>query len=88
VVDRKKAIIITSGGKNIAPSEIENAIQGQPSSCAKRSWWARARSILGGLHADRLTTPSAAGPPSATWQYTTYKSLTQLPKCIELVQGS
>ena len=27
VVDRKKAIIITSGGKNIAPSEIENALK-------------------------------------------------------------
>jgi long-chain acyl-CoA synthetase len=26
VVDRKKAIIITSGGKNIAPSEIENSL--------------------------------------------------------------
>ena len=27
VVDRKKAIIITSGGKNIAPSEVENALK-------------------------------------------------------------
>ncbi len=27
VIDRKKAIIITSGGKNIAPSEIENALK-------------------------------------------------------------
>jgi len=30
VVDRKKAIIITSGGKNIAPSEIENALKDSP----------------------------------------------------------
>jgi long-chain acyl-CoA synthetase len=30
VVDRKKAIIITSGGKNIAPSEIENALKESP----------------------------------------------------------
>jgi len=27
VVDRKKAIIITSGGKNVAPSELENALR-------------------------------------------------------------
>ena len=27
VVDRKKAIIITAGGKNIAPSEIENTLK-------------------------------------------------------------
>jgi long-chain acyl-CoA synthetase len=30
VVDRKKDIIITSGGKNIAPSEIENALRDSP----------------------------------------------------------
>jgi long-chain acyl-CoA synthetase len=30
IVDRKKAIIITSGGKNIAPSELENALKESP----------------------------------------------------------
>ena len=30
IIDRKKAIIITSGGKNIAPSELENALKESP----------------------------------------------------------
>jgi len=30
IVDRKKDIIITSGGKNVAPSEIENALKVSP----------------------------------------------------------
>ncbi|MGV6872076.1 AMP-dependent synthetase/ligase [Pseudochelatococcus sp. B33] len=30
IVDRKKDIMITSGGKNIAPSEVENLLKGSP----------------------------------------------------------
>jgi long-chain acyl-CoA synthetase len=30
ITDRKKEIIITSGGKNISPSEIENRLKCSP----------------------------------------------------------
>ncbi len=85
VVDRKKAIIITSGGKNISPSEIENAI--------KDSIYVReaivvgeGRKFLGGLiQIDFDTVGRWAGESSLP--YTTYKSLAQLAQVRELVQG-
>jgi long-chain acyl-CoA synthetase len=30
IIDRKKDVIITSGGKNLSPSEIENAVKASP----------------------------------------------------------
>ena len=85
VVDRKKAIIITSGGKNISPSEIENAL--------KDSIYVReaivvgeGKKFLGGLiQIDFDTVGRWAGENDL--QYTTYKSLTLLPQVQELVQG-
>lgn len=85
VVDRKKAIIITSGGKNISPSEIENAL--------KDSIYVReaivvgeGRKFLGGLiQIDFDTVGRWAGESSLP--YTTYKSLAQLAQVRELVQG-
>ena len=85
VVDRKKAIIITSGGKNIAPSEIENALKDSPY-IKEVIITGDGRKFLGaliqidfdnvGLWASDRDLP-----------YTTYKSLTQLPEVRELVQG-
>lgn len=85
VVDRKKAIIITSGGKNISPSEIENAL--------KDSLFIReaivvgeGRKFLGGLiQIDFETVGRWAGERNLP--YTNYKSLTQLSEVVELVQG-
>ncbi|MDR6861105.1 AMP-binding protein [Variovorax guangxiensis] len=85
VVDRKKAIIITSGGKNIAPSEIENAL--------KDSGYVReaivvgeGRKFLGGLiQIDFDSVGRWAAERDL--QYTTFKSLTQLPEVQELIQG-
>lgn len=85
VVDRKKAIIITSGGKNIAPSEIENAL--------KDSQYVReaivvgdGRHFLGGLIQIEFDTVGRwAGEQNL--QYTTFKSLTQMSEVRSLIQG-
>lgn len=84
VVDRKKSIIITSGGKNISPSEIENAL--------KDSIYIReaiivgeGKKFLGGLlQIDFDTVGRWAGDHDLP--YTTYKSLTKLSQVQELVQ--
>ncbi|CAN5453113.1 AMP-dependent synthetase/ligase [soil metagenome] len=85
IVDRKKAIIITAGGKNIAPSEIENAL--------RDSLYVReaiivgeGRKYLGGLiQIDFETVGRWASEREIV--YSTYKSLATHPSVLELVQG-
>jgi long-chain acyl-CoA synthetase len=85
IVDRKKAIIITSGGKNISPSEIENAL--------KDSIYIREAIVLGdGRHflsalvqIDYETVGKWA--QERRLAYTTYRSLSQLPEVRELVDA-
>lgn len=85
VVDRKKAIIITSGGKNIAPSEIENALKDSPY-VREAIVVGEGRKFLGGLiQIDFDTVGRWAAERDL--QYTTFRSLTQLPEVIELIQG-
>ena len=85
VVDRKKAIIITSGGKNIAPSEIENALKDSPF-VREAIIVGEGRKFLGGLiQIDFDTVGRWAAERDL--QYTTYKSLTQMPEVLALVQG-
>jgi long-chain acyl-CoA synthetase len=85
VVDRKKAIIITSGGKNIAPSEIENALKDSPY-IREAIVVGEGKKFLGGLIQIDFDTvgrwASEQGLP-----YTTFKSLTLLPEVRELIQG-
>jgi len=84
VVDRKKAIIITSGGKNIAPSELENSL--------KDSLYIRESIILGDgrnylaalIQIDYDTVGKWAQERKLA--YTTYKSLAALPEVRELVE--
>jgi long-chain acyl-CoA synthetase len=85
VVDRKKAIIITSGGKNIAPSEIENALKDSPH-IREAIVVGEGRKFLGALiQIDFDSVGRWAAERDL--QYTTFKSLTQLPEVIELIQG-
>lgn len=85
IVDRKKAIIITSGGKNIAPSEIENALRDSPI-IHEAIVVGEGRSFLGGLiQIDFETVGRWASERDIS--YSTYKSLAVHPEVRILVQG-
>jgi long-chain acyl-CoA synthetase len=84
VVDRKKAIIITSGGKNIAPSEIENALKDSPF-VREAIVVGEGKKFLGGLIQIEFDSVGRwAGERDL--QYTTFKSLTQMAEVVELIQ--
>ncbi|MES2363224.1 MAG: AMP-binding protein [Pseudomonadota bacterium] len=85
IVDRKKAIIITSGGKNIAPSEIENALRDSPI-IHEAIVVGEGRKFLGGLiQIDFETVGRWASERDIS--YSTYKSLALHPEVRTLVQG-
>ncbi|MEH2535360.1 long-chain acyl-CoA synthetase [Bradyrhizobium sp. AZCC 1588] len=83
VVDRKKAIIITAGGKNIAPSEIENALK--DSAFIKEAIVVgEAKKYLGAIIQVDYDNVGRWARDKAL-AYTNYKSLSQLPEVHELV---
>lgn len=85
VVDRKKAIIITSGGKNIAPSEIENSLK-DTGLIKEAIVVGEGRKFLGALiQIDYDSVGRWARDKGLA--YTNYKSLSQLPETIDLVDG-
>lgn len=85
VVDRKKAIIITSGGKNVAPSEIENALKDSPF-VREAIVVGEGRKFLGCLiQIDFDNVGRWAAERSLP--YTTFKSLAQMQDIRELIQG-
>jgi long-chain acyl-CoA synthetase len=85
IVDRKKAILITSGGKNITPSLIENAL--------KESLYISEAVLLGdGRHfvsaliqIDLDTVGKWAAERGLA--YTTYETLSQLPQVVQLIEA-
>ncbi|MCC5986307.1 MAG: AMP-binding protein [Pararhodobacter sp.] len=84
IVDRKKDIIITAGGKNISPSEVENALKSSP--------YIREAIVIGEgrpyvsalIQIDYETVGKWA--ESKSLAYTTYRSLAQNPAVRELIE--
>ncbi|MFT5221781.1 MAG: long-chain acyl-CoA synthetase [Glaciecola sp.] len=86
IVDRIKDIIITAGGKNISPSEIENQLKASPFIKEavvigdKKPFLVALIGIELDVVGDWATRRSLA--------YSTYRDLTEKPEVIELVQGA
>jgi long-chain acyl-CoA synthetase len=84
IVDRIKHIIITAGGKNISPSEIENDLKTSPY-IKEAMVIGERRNFLTALISIELDTVG-------NWAlrrnlaYTTYRDLTEKPDVIELIQ--
>jgi long-chain acyl-CoA synthetase len=85
IVDRMKDIIITSGGKNVSPSEIENSLKTSP--------YVKEAMVIGdgrnyvtamiGIEFDVVGDwATRKGIP-----FTTYRDLSEKPEVLELIQG-
>jgi long-chain acyl-CoA synthetase len=84
IVDRKKDIIITSGGKNLAPSNIENELKVSPYIKEAIVVGDRRRfvSALIGIELDTVSNWALRRNIS----FTTYRDLSEKPDVIELIQ--
>jgi long-chain acyl-CoA synthetase len=84
ITDRKKDIIITSGGKNISPSEIENKLKCSP--------YIKEGIVIGDRRKYLSALVQIEYDNVANWAqnnkiaYTTYKSLAQNPSVYELIK--
>jgi long-chain acyl-CoA synthetase len=85
IIDRKKDIFITAGGKNITPAEIENSLKFSPyiRDAVLVGDGRRYLTALIGIEFD------AVGDWATRRQipYTTYRDLTERPEVIELIDG-
>jgi long-chain acyl-CoA synthetase len=85
ITDRMKDIIITSGGKNISPSEIENALKTSPF-IKEAVVIGDQRKYLTALIGIELDTVGEWAQRKRI-AYTTYRDLSEKPEVIKLVQG-
>ena len=85
IIDRIKHIIITSGGKNISPSEIENSLKASPY-VKEAMVIGDGRKFLSALIGIEMDTVG-------DWAlrrdipYTTYRDLSEKPEVVELIAG-
>jgi long-chain acyl-CoA synthetase len=85
ITDRMKDIIITSGGKNISPSEIENAIKTSP--------YIKEAVVIGDQRKYLTALIGIELDTVGDWAqrrrigYTTYRDLTEKEEVLKLVQG-
>ena len=85
VIDRIKHIIITSGGKNISPSEIENSLKTSPF-VKEAMVIGDGRKFLSALIGIEFDTVGNWALQNSL-PYTTYRDLSEKPEVIELIQG-
>ncbi|RMH81512.1 MAG: long-chain fatty acid--CoA ligase, partial [Actinomyces sp.] len=84
IVDRMKDIIITSGGKNISPSEIENSLKTSP--------YIKEAMVIGDGRKYLTALIGIEYDTVGDWAlrhnipYTTYRDLSEKPEVIELIQ--
>jgi long-chain acyl-CoA synthetase len=85
IVDRLKDIIITAGGKNISPSEIENSLKASP--------FIREAVVVGDRRPYLTALIGIEEDTVGSWAqaqrvpYTTYRDLSEKEEVIRLVQG-
>ena len=85
ITDRLKDIIITAGGKNIAPSELENALKASP--------FIKEAIVIGDRRPYLTALIGIELDSTGDWAqrrriaYTTYRDLSDRPEVRELVQG-
>lgn len=85
IVDRKKDILITSGGKNVAPSEIENLLKFSPFIREAVAIGERRHFVTALIQIDYETVGKWAEEHAVA--YTNYRNLAENPRVRELVQA-
>lgn len=84
IIDRKKDIIITAGGKNVSPSEIENQLKVSPFIKEAMVIGDRRKYLTALIGIELDTTSNWAQRKGIT--FTTYRDLSEKPEVIALIQ--